>query len=410
MRIAFVMSSVSRMAGGCFGAVVGMSRGLAQIDSLQVETFGVADEYSADDLPQWRPVPVHQSAAFGPARFRYSPTMWRDIVAGRFDVLDSLSLWGYQAIVVNKVHARKRTPYVLAPHGQLDSWALRRSQWKKQLMLRLYAQKSLEKAACIHALNEAELHSIRQFGLRNPVCVIPNGIELPEIGKRTAESRDTPWHEQIEHKRKVLLYLGRIHPKKGLVNLLRAWAATLNSKPSEINSWCLAIAGWDEVGHEAELKQLASELGLLFSDVRHQKAAVSGQWSVVFLGPQFGEDKKACYRACDAFILPSFSEGLPMTVLEAWAYGKPVVMTPQCNLPEGFVADAAISVDPTKESLEQGLMDLFHAPSSHLQALGNNGRKLVQERFSWPRIAEEMKTVYDWVLGGGSPPACIRMS
>ena len=68
--------------------------------------------------------------------------------------------------------------------------------------------------------------------------------------------------------------------------------------------------------------------------------------SVVFLGPQFGAEKSECYRACDAFILPSLSEGLPMTVLEAWSYAKPVLMTAECNLPEGFAAGAAVRIGP----------------------------------------------------------------
>ena len=134
----------------------------------------------------------------------------------------------------------------------------------------------------------------------------------------------------------------------------------------------LAIAGWDQGGHEGELKRLATELEIPWADARSTKledpqplsrptgeggALATGEGSanpssifhlpssklpsVVFLGPQFGEAKAACYRNCDAFILPSFSEGLPMVILEAWAYGKPVLMTPQCNLPGGFADDIA---------------------------------------------------------------------
>jgi glycosyltransferase involved in cell wall biosynthesis len=136
-------------------------------------------------------------------------------------------------------------------------------------------------------------------------------------------------------------------------------------------------------------------------------SVVSGQWSVVFLGPQFNEAKTACYRNCDAFILPSFSEGLPMVILEAWAYGKPVLMTPQCNLPEGFAADAAIRIEPNAESLAQGLHTLFQSSISDLQSTGARGRALVAGRFAWPKIATEMKSVYEWVLGGGAKPECV---
>jgi glycosyltransferase involved in cell wall biosynthesis len=129
---------------------------------------------------------------------------------------------------------------------------------------------------------------------------------------------------------------------------------------------------------------------------------------VLFLGPQFGDDKAACYRNCDAFILPSLSEGLPMVVLEAWAYGKPVLMTPQCNLPEGFAANAAIRIETSVESIEQGLRELFLTPDSALRGTGERGRALVAGKFTWPKVAAEMKSVYAWALGGGPKPGCVE--
>ena len=214
----------------------------------------------------------------------------------------------------------------------------------------------------------------------------------------------------FEKGRKVLLYLGRIHPKKGLVNLIKAWEVV--NRKSKIGNrkyeeWVLAIAGWDQGGHEKELKRLCDELGIAWQDARSQKSVVSSQWSVVFLGPQFGEDKAACYRNCDGFILPSFSEGLPMAVLEAWAHGKPVLMTPECNLPAGFARGAAIRIEPNVESIEAGLRELFQAPNSALQALGDNGLQLAREQFAWPVVAEEMAGLCQWMLGGGDKPACI---
>jgi glycosyltransferase involved in cell wall biosynthesis len=225
--------------------------------------------------------------------------------------------------------------------------------------------------------------------------------------------------------------LGRIHPKKGLVNLLKAWKQAINSQPSTLNPWLLGIAGWDQGGHEEELKRLATELGLEWGDYRttgpRDKGTLGlrdlgtkgpreqgtkggegrGPWSVVFLGPQFGEEKAACYQGCDAFILPSLSEGVPMVVLEAWAWRKPVLMTPQCNLPEGFAANAAICIEPGVESITQGLVELFRASPAALCALGNNGRELTARRYAWPHVADEMKRLYEWNLGGGARPACL---
>jgi len=301
----------------------------------------------------------------------------------------------------------------------LDEWALRNSRWKKEIVAWIFEKRNLRSTACLHALCESETRAMRAYGLRNAICIIPNGVELPEVGGQRSEVRDQK-SEDIGDGRKVLLYLGRLHPKKGLINLLKAWAAVQRSEVREQSSgeWILSIAGWDQGGHEDELKRLCTELGVAFADVKDQRSEPrnpssnselrsSKPPSVVFLGPKFGDAKAACFRNCDAFISPSFSEGLPMVILEAWAYGKPVLMTPQCNLPEGFAANSALRIEPTVESITQCLLDLLHAPRPTLESLGVNGRNLVASRFTWPKIAAEMKSVYDWVLGGGPKPTCV---
>jgi poly(glycerol-phosphate) alpha-glucosyltransferase len=192
--------------------------------------------------------------------------------------------------------------------------------------------------------------------------------------------------------------------------------------------WVLAIAGWDQGGHEDEMKNLAGELGLAWTDVRDQKSDNGGEsrkqktesknefhhstfrnlaFSLLFLGPQFNEAKAACYHFCDAFILPSFSEGLPMAVLEAWANSKPVVMTPQCNLPQGFSAGAALVINPNTESIAEGLNEFLRMTETERVAMGSRGRALAADQFSWPRIAAQMQEAYEWMLGDGPRPACM---
>ena len=157
----------------------------------------------------------------------------------------------------------------------------------------------------------------------------------------------------------------------------------------------LAIAGWDQAGYERELKKLTTDDGLLAS--------------VRFLGPLFGQEKEAAYRTCDAFILPSLSEGLPMTVLEAWAHAKPVLMTLECNLPEGFAAGAALQIGTGPEEIAAGLKQLTEMSDDDRTAMGNRGRTLVATKFSWPEIGERMRSVYEWVLGGEATPDTVRL-
>jgi len=389
VKLAHILPWISRRAGGLYHSVSGLARAEATADGMQLEVFGSRDEFTDEDVRQWRPLTVHTARVVGPKRLCFTPGLRKMVEGFAPDLIHSAAVWTWQAAMVNRLHARRKVPFVLSTRGCLDGWALGRSVWKKAIALRLYQQKHFVQAACIHALNESELMSIRRFGLRNPVCVIPNGIEMPEGNLQSAIC--SPQFGG----RKVLLYLGRIHPKKGLINLIRAWSATRETMPRESGDWVLVIAGWDEGGHERELQELTQQAG--------------AQGSVLFIGPKFGEEKAALYRSCDAFILPSFSEGLPMAVLEAWAHGKPVLMTPECNLPEGFAAGAAIRIEQGEDGhgIEVGLQELVQASTSELQAMGAKGIVVVTKRFSWPRIAQQMKSVYEWVLGGGTAPSCV---
>jgi poly(glycerol-phosphate) alpha-glucosyltransferase len=193
--------------------------------------------------------------------------------------------------------------------------------------------------------------------------------------------------------KKVVLFLGRLHPKKGLPILLEAWRQVQLAGCG--TEWILAIAGWDQGGHEAELKAYVQQEGLADS--------------VRFLGPLFDSEKHAALANADGFVLPSYSEGLPMAVLEAWAYGLPVMMTYRCNIPEGIAAGAALSFMPEPASIEQGLRNFFLMSAAERLAMGQRGRKLVEERFTWDSVAMEMFSVHNWILGGGQPPPCVIM-
>jgi poly(glycerol-phosphate) alpha-glucosyltransferase len=375
MKVGFLVSSVSREAGGLFQSVRGLARAIA-CTNASVRVFGIRDEQSAVDLQEWRPLSVE---TFRP-RLRawgYSNQLVPAMVDADLDILSVHGLWKYCSVASHRWHRRTSRPYLVHPHGMLDSWALQNARSKKRIAAALYEDEHLREAACLRALSEAEARSIRSYGLRNPICVIPNGVNLPELSASNAKAQSA--------NPRTLLYLGRLHPKKNLANLIRAWSQTSNSQRGNGEHWVLAIAGWDQGGYESELKGIAAGA------------------SVVFLGPQFGTEKTECYRTCDAFILPSLSEGLPMTALEAWSHAKPVLMTAECNLPEGFSADAALRIGSSADEIAAGLNQLFEMSDDDRTAMGTRGRTLVARKFSWARIGKEMHAVYEWVLGAEMP-------
>lgn len=376
-RVAHVTDSISRRAGGMFESVRGLCSALNVGDTVRAEVFAAEDEFTKVDKSVWNGVPTHV-ASTGMGRFSQSIGIFRELHASTFDLVHLQGIWGpaSRSIAIAKLCGTKG-PYVISPRGMLEPWALRSGSIKKKIAWGLWQGKLLRQATCIHALCEAEAISIAHLNLGRPICIIPNGVDLPEV----LPGKDSNF--------KTLLFLGRIHPKKGLVELLRAFAQI---EQSQRNGWRILIAGWDDGGHLPMLQSLAGEL------------AVDG--SIEFVGPVFGDKKTELLRSCTAFILPSHSEGLPMSVLEAWSYGLPAVITNECHLDIGFQKGAAIHVDPNAMSIEIGLRALFTKTPADLASIGESGRALVAEQYTWNRAAEQFARVYEWMLGGPKP-ACV---
>jgi len=414
MNTASVVASVSRKAGGMFESVRRLHQSLAEIPGVNVAILGLEDEFTKADLILWQPLQVESFHTVGPARFGYSPSLGKRLREMEQDIVHTHGIWMYMSAATLSWHRAHHRPYMISPHGMLDPWAVRNSPWKKRLARVFYEDQHVRKAACLRALCQSEAESMRVLGLRNPICIIPNGIDLPIVVNGSELIPGVQVRKARKAGSKTLLYLGRIHPKKGLGNLLRAWSQVRRpgSKYQRSEEWTLTIAGWDQGGHERELKALAKELGIQFTDAGdagREAVAAPQPRSLLFAGSLFGKDKEVAYRNCDAFILPSFSEGLPMAILEAWAHGKPVIMTPACNLPDGFTAQAALRIEASAESIAAGLQKLFEMSASELRVTGAHGLDLVRRRFRWSKIAAEMKGVYDWVLGGADRPECVSV-
>ena len=277
-------------------------------------------------------------------------------------------------------------PVVIAPHGMLDPGALRYSRWKKRLVWRLWEHQALVVASCLQALGQAELEAIRSLGLTGPVALMSNGVGLPDLERPQLPA---PWVQMVPEGERVLMFLGRFHAKKGLVPLLEAWHSL--AAEARRQGWWLVVVGFGDQG------QLAARLA-------HEPIE-----RCLVLGPCFGAEKEACLASASVFVLPSFSEGLPMAALEAMSWGLPCLLSPACNLPEAFAAGAAWSVQPQPADLAARIRDLMALPDTEAAAMGRRGRALVAEKFSWSTIAHQCAELYGWILGGGTPPAFVDL-
>lgn len=377
---------MSREAGGLYVSVRRLAQRIAD-QGVQVDVTGLWDTHFDTDAASWLPLQPIAFKPRGPASLGLSPALHRHLndLADDGSVIHLQGLWKLTSYATLCASRSASAPTIISPRGMLDTWALAQSATQKRLAGMLYENRNLRNAACIHALCDAELHQIRTFGLQNPVAVVPNGVDIPDLD--TTEV-DTPVPE-IWRDRKRCLFMSRLHAKKGLLPLVDAIAQC----KAELDDWVFIIAGPDNGGHRAEVEARIHERQV--DDLVH------------FIGPVYGDAKDAWLRNVDAYILPSYSEGLPMAVLEAFAYALPAIITPECNLPPDETHDTAIMVNPAPDSIAEGLMRLTRMEQSERKALGQRGRALVIGRYTWENIAREMIAVYHWMINAGPRPDCL---
>jgi glycosyltransferase involved in cell wall biosynthesis len=318
---------------------------------------------------------------WGPKRFGNSPAMnkWlhAQVTAG-VDVVHNHSLWMLPNVYAGWATRGKSTTYIVSPRGTLSPTAMASGSRLKRIIWPLLQRPALSHANCFHATAESEYEDIRRVGFRQPVAVIPNGIDIPTLVKRHATSRRT------------VLYLGRLHPIKGVDLLLRAWQTLQARYPA----WDLRIVGPRESPTAASLIGMASSLGLR---------------RISFDGALYGSDKFRAYQDASLYVLPSHSENFAMTVAEALASGTPVVVSQGAPW-ERVKREHAGWWHPTGyDGLCTSLEQAMSMPHDALIEMGQNGRRWMQKEFSWNRIAREMQDTYRWMRNQGPKPTCVRV-
>ena len=326
--------------------------------------------------PDWAGVPFVRE-------LRYSSGLTRALreVAPKVDVIHNHGLWLMPNVEAGRAALLAGKPFIVAPRGMLSSAALAFSSLKKRAVWALLQGNVVRRASCIHATSEQECNEIRDFGLKNPIAIIPNGIDIPELNIHPTTAIDGG---------RNILSLGRIHPKKGLDRLVRAWAQVEFSHPE----WRLRIVGPDELGHAGELTALAARL-------KTQRVSIEG--------PVLGDAKTATYRDADLFVLPTLNENFAVTVAEALAAGTPVIATKGAPWHGLEREHCGWWIDHGVEPLAATLTNAMAMGPGALQAMGAKGREWMRRDFSWEAVAHEMLDVYRWLSSGGDVPSTVRL-
>lgn len=290
------------------------------------------------------------------------------------DVLQVHGIWTGHSSATMDFASKFQKPVIVSVHGMLDGWALRHKRWKKLPYSALVERPKLARATCLRALTRVEAENYRAFGLKLPIAIVPNGVVAPDIVS------PSPFLDLYPHLRgkKILLFLGRLHKKKGVDLLVKAW----NTVSIKVPDSHLVLAGPDDGALDA--------------------VDVSAP-SITKCGLLTGAMKWSALAAASAFVLPSFSEGLSMAILEALWMRLPVLITRECNFREIEKLECTFLTRTSVPSIADGLVDILSRPADELRSRGDIGSIFVRANYGWPLIGQQMADVYDWMRGGPLP-------
>lgn len=319
----------------------------------------------------------------GRLRWRFDKRLRQELRAlvAEASIVHVHGLWQEHCAVGAELSSECGVPYLVSAHGMLDRWAFERRGWKKRIYWRIAEQRHLQSAACLRALTGEEALDYRRMGLTNPIAIIPNGVEQPPD---VPAELFTDLYPELREK-KILLYLGRIHEKKGIYQLCCAWAKLAALHP-DVH---LVIAGPDSQNTLQSVRSLVAELRI-------------GS-NTTFAGMLRGPAKWAALKAAWVFVLPSFSEGFSVATLEALAVGTPVIISDKCFFPQVKDCGAGWVVTPEIPKLIEAFINCFGLTTSTRLAMSARAQELVRHNYTWRVVGQQTAQVMSWILDGRHP-------
>lgn len=387
MKVLHIIPSISPSLGGPSQVVINEVKYLRQcgVDAEIVTTND--DGINVLNVPlnkkiEYQEVPIYFLPRFNPRMkefiFSSAITFWLWQNMKNYDLINTHYLFSYPSTCAGVIARFQKIPYVVRTIGQLTPWALQQSKLKKQIYSFLIEKHNLNKASAIHCTAKGEAEDVKLFGIKTPTFVLPLGVKS---SVKLANAKAKLWAKyQIQEQQKIILFLSRLHYKKRPDLIIDALA---NLKEQR-DDFCLILAGSGESEYLEYLQEKVIQKNL--------------KNNVQFAGFVEGETKDLLLQGADLFVLPSFSENFGLAIAEAMEAGCPVIVTKGIQIaPEIEDYQGGLMIEDTEESLQDAIKKLLDSASLRKQ-LGENGQKLVTERYSWKAIASQLAEIYQSII------------
>jgi glycosyltransferase involved in cell wall biosynthesis len=385
--VAHVIPYGSLNFGGPVVAMATMVEGLAALGApVSVHTVRMRGEPAPVSLVDEVRLQVHCDGDWGP--LRHSAGLWRSLLQEPCAVLHSHGIWTDVHRCVAAVARRRGIPHVIGLCGMLDRAALQRSRWKKRWVGSWFQYAALRNAQCLLANCEAEVDDIRAFGLRNPVALVPNPVRGPRQSPERLHGADH-LPPLFSADKKTVLFLGRVHPVKGLERLVGAWSRLHGFH----RDWQLVIAGPDEGGYRATIE----------SHIRQSGCGAS----VSLIGALDEAQKWSALEAAELFVMPSDFENFGLAIAEALIARTPVITTRRTPWQALATAGAGWWVEPSVDAIADALESAMRLDRAARAEMGLRGHSLAGS-FSPDRVASQLTNLYRWLQNQAEIPPFVH--
>ncbi len=376
MKILHVMTGLDPKWGGVYRVLLGLVNVQKRNNEVAILTTCENDRQPPKDISG-----VRQTCLKIRSHYQFSFRMKQTIenLIPQYELVHIHGLWMFPLSYAAACARRANIPYVYHIHGMLNPWPLKHHAIRKQIYAQFWERSNLNHAVSIICVTQHEERSVQAFHVAAPTTIIPNGIDLSELENLSVKGRFRSKHPEIAQKF-LVLFLGRIHPKKGIDLLIKGFHKFFN----RFHQTQLLIAGPEED------KNYAKNLKKLVADYRLEKA-------VTFLGSIFGEEKKELLVDANLFALPSHDEVLSIALLEAMASGLPVVATQECSFDEIESKQAGFLIRYDENELAQAMIRIA-GDEWMANRMGINGKNLILARYNWDVIGKQIETLYQEVL------------
>ena len=386
MQVAQVVTGLSLSDGGPSYSVPRLTKALreAGIGARIYADIGPG-ESNSEGSESVRTFHRQYASIPGLNKLHISRDLWLNLTRAnvRFDLIHNHGLWRMANVYAGRAARRRNVPIIVSPRGMLSEAALQLSRRSKILFWLLSQKSALRGTACFHATSRAEYEDIRRFGIKEPVAIIPNGVDLPNADALARGSQTSRAHQE-----KILLFLGRIHPIKGVDTLVTAWSKVAGEFPD----WRLRIVGPGEPAHVRQLADIVDRLGVP---------------RVTIEGAVHEAEKWKAFAEADLFVQPSYSENFGLTVAESLACRRPVIITKGAPWQGVETHGCGWWIETGEPAMVAALRTGLGMPADALDAMGARGEQWVKHAFSWACIGEEMARVYRWLCADGSRPETV---